>query len=182
MQFVIDEAHCVDTWGKTSSPTYAQLIELKQFKTPIVAFTGTATNATKQRIVEKLGLVQPVILQASCNRENLTFKVNHKRGPHAKEDVANYVQEHFVNVCGIMYGFSAKDTVELAYIFKSKSMSAVYYHGQLDYFKKTDNACAWMTGKAKVICATSAFGMGIDKPDVRLVIHLSIPRSLEEYY
>ena len=182
LRFVIDEAHCVDTWGKTFRPTYAKLIELKQFKTPIVAFTGTATNETKQRIVEKLGLVQPVILQASCNRENLTFKVNHKSGPHAKEDVVKYVQEHFVNVCGIVYCFSTKDTVELAYIFKSKGISAVYYHGQLDYFEKTDNARAWMTGKAKVMCATSAFGMGIDKPDVRFVIHLSIPRSLEEYY
>ena len=83
---MIDEAHCVDTLGKTLGktfrPTYAQLIELKQFKTPVVAFTGTATNESKQKIVEKLGLVQPVILQAPCIRENLyllksTIKVAH---------------------------------------------------------------------------------------------------------
>ena len=182
LRFVIDEAHCVDTWGQSFRPSYAQLSTLKQFNRPTVAFTGTATNQTKQRIVEKLGLVQPVILQSTCNRGNLVFRVINKSGPHAKEDVVKHVQEKFLNVCGIVYCFSTKDTVELAYIFKSKGVSCVYYHGQLDYFERTDNARAWLSGKAQVICATSAFGMGIDKPDVRFVIHLSLPRSLEEYY
>ncbi len=128
--------------------------------------------------MEKLGLVQPVILQSTCNRGNLVFKLINKSGPHAEEDVVKHVQENFANVCGIVYCFSTKDTVELAYIFKSKGVSCVYYHGQLDYFERTDNARAWLSGKAQVICATSAFGMGIDKPDVRFVIHLSLPRSL----
>ena len=80
-----------------------------------------------------------------------------------------------------MYCFSTKDTVELAYIFKSKSIPAVYYHGKLDFFERNENARAWLSGKALIICATSAFGMGIDKPDVRFVIHMSMPRSLEDY-
>jgi superfamily II DNA helicase RecQ len=84
-------------------------------------------------------------------------------------------------MCGIVYCFCTKDTVELAYIFKSKGIPAVYYHGQLDYFEKTENARAWLSGKAPIICATSAFGMGIDKPNVRFVVHLSMPRSLEDY-
>ena len=85
-------------------------------------------------------------------------------------------------MCGIVYCLSTKDTVELAYVFKAKGLSAVYYHGQLDYFEKRDNATAWLSGKASIMCATSAFGMGIDKPNVRFVIHLSLPRTLEEYY
>ncbi|XP_028416848.1 ATP-dependent DNA helicase Q-like 4B [Dendronephthya gigantea] len=182
LRFVIDEAHCVDTWGKSFRPSYAQLSTLKQFNRPIVAFTGTGTNQTKQRNVEKLGLVQPLILQSSCNRKNLVFKVISKSGPHAKEDVVKYVQENFPNVCGIVYCFSTKDTVELAYLFKSKGVSCVYYHGQLDHFERTYNARAWLSGKAQIICATSAFGMGIDKPDVRFVTNLSLPQSLEEYY
>jgi bloom syndrome protein len=81
-----------------------------------------------------------------------------------------------------VYCFSTKDTVELAYIFQSNGLSAVYYHGQLNFFKKSDNAKAWLSGKALIMCATSAFGMGIDKADVRFVIHLSLPKTLEEYY
>ena len=85
-------------------------------------------------------------------------------------------------MCGIVYCFSTKDTVELAYVLKSKGISAVYYHGQLDYFEGKENAGTWLSGKALVMCATSAFGMGIDKSDVRFVIHLSLPKSLEDYY
>lgn len=182
LRFVIDEAHCVDTWGQSFRPSYGQLSKLKQFNRPIAAFTGTATGQTKNRIVEKLGLVEPVILQPTCNRSNLQYSVIPKNEQHSKEHVVDYVQQNFGNSCGIVYCFSTKDTVELAYIFKSKGISTVYYHGQLDYFEKSENARAWLSGKAQVMCATSAFGMGIDKPDVRFVIHLSIPKSLEDYY
>ena len=112
----------------------------------------------------------------------MQYKVIPKNEQHSKEDVVNYVRENFGNSCGIVYCFSTKDTVEMAYILKSKGISAVYYHGQLDYFEKSDNARAWLSGKAQVMCATSAFGMGIDKPDVRFVVHLSIPRTPEDYY
>ena len=84
--------------------------------------------------------------------------------------------------CGIVYCSTTKDTVELAYIFKSKGLPAVYYHGKLDHFEKENNAKAWLDGKALIMCATSAFGMGIDKADVRFVIHNAIPRSLEYYF
>jgi superfamily II DNA helicase RecQ len=73
--------------------------------------------------------------------------------------LVKYVLDNFANMCGIVYCFCTKDTVELAYIFKSKGIPAVYYHGQLDYFEKTENACAWLSGKAPIICATGAFGM-----------------------
>ena len=83
---------------------------------------------------------------------------------------------------GIVYCLSTKDTVELAYILKSKGLSAVYYYGQLDYFEKTESAKDWLLGKALIMCATSAFSMNIDKANVRFVIYLNIPKSLEEYY
>ena len=178
-RFVIDEAHCVDTWGSSFRPAYGKLIELKQFKKPIAAFTGTATRDTQQQIIEKLGLSHPDIHQATCNRSNLSFAVRKKKNKYSKEDVVQYVKEHHPNQCGIVYCGLTKDTVELAYIFKSKSIAAVYYHGKLDHFEKANN---WLDGKATVMCATSAFGMGIDKADVRFVIHDTIPRSLEDYY
>ena len=181
-RFVVDEAHCVNTWGNSFRPAYQKLIELKRFNRPIAAFTGTATKETQQQIVEGLGLNQPTIYQASCNRSNLSFSVMRKGEKHSKEDVVQYVHEHHPNDCGIVYCLSTKDTVELAYIFKSKGFSAVSYHGKLDFFEKAENAKLWLTGQAKIMCGTSAFGMGIDKPDVRFVIHNSIPRSLEDYY
>ena len=109
-------------------------------------------------------------------------KVLSKSRPHAKEELVSFVQDNFCNQSGIVYCLNTKDTVEMAYIFKLKGLSAVYYHGQLDHFEKNENARAWLSGKALIMCATSAFGMGIDKPNVRFVIHLSIPKSLEEYY
>ena len=147
------------------------LNKLKKFGRPIAAFTATATDETKKTIIENLGLVDPVTIQSTCNRPNLFYKVLPKGGPHPKEDLVKYVQDNFNNMCGIVYCLSTKDTVELAYVFKAKGLSAVYYHGQLDYFEKRDNATAWLSGKASIMCATSAFGMGIDKPNVRFVIH-----------
>jgi bloom syndrome protein len=182
LRFIVDEAHCIDMWGQNFRPSYSELGNLKQFGRPIAAFTGTATNITKQRIVKNLGLVEAVVLQSTCNWSNLIFNAVPKNGPHAKEDVVKYVQDNYCDSCGIVYCCTTKDTVELAYIFKSKGMSAVYYHGKLDFFEKNDNAKAWLSGKASVMCATSAFGMGINKPDVRFVVHLSLSKSLEEYY
>ena len=181
-RFVIDEAHCIDIWGQSFRPSYSCLSQLKQFGVPVVAFTGTATTRTKERIIEKLGLVEPTIIQSTCNRPNLIYTVLPKGGPHPKEALVHYIQQNFSNMSGIVYCLSTKDTIELAYILKSKGLSAVYYHGQLDYFEKTENAKDWLLGKALVMCATSAFGMGIDKANVRFVIHLSTPKSLEEYY
>lgn len=181
-RFVVDEAHCVDTWGNSFRPAYNNLSELKAFKKSFCAFTGTATPRTQAQIVQKLGLMTPEIFQASCNRENLHFAVMKKGEKHPKEDLVEYIKVKHAKQCGIVYCFSTKDTVELAYIFKSKGLPATYYHGQLDHFEKKENAKAWLEGKALIMCATSAFGMGIDKSDVRFVIHITLPRSMEDYY
>ncbi|XP_028418503.1 uncharacterized protein LOC114543889 [Dendronephthya gigantea] len=182
LRFVIDEAHCADIWGQNFRRSYGQLLTLKEFNKPIVAFTGTATSQTEKRIVTKLGLLEPVILRSSCDRKNLFFKVVPKSGPHAKEDVVNYIIDNFKQTCGIVFCSSTKDTIELAYLFKSKGLATVYYHGQLDFFEKTENARTWLSGAANIMCATSAFGMGVDKPNVRFVVHLTIPKTLECYY
>ncbi|XP_028412058.1 ATP-dependent helicase SGS1-like, partial [Dendronephthya gigantea] len=97
-------------------------------------------------------------------------------------DQVSKLQNCGVKVTYVSSTMYTKDTVELAYIFKSKGIPAVYYHGQLGYFEETDNSRAWLSGKVPIICATSAFGMGIDKSDVRFVVHLTMPKSLEEYF
>ena len=181
-RFIIDECHCIDTWGNSFRPAYSNLFELKEFEKPVCAFTGTATKQTQENIITKLNLVTPVIFQAPCNRPNLFLKVERKGEKHPKEELVDYVIQHHPNQCGIVYCFSTKDTLELAYIFKSRGIPVVYYHGQLDFFEKSENAKAWLKGKALIMCATSAFGMGIDKPDVRFVIHLTLPRSIEDYF
>jgi RecQ family ATP-dependent DNA helicase len=181
-RFVIDEAHCIDTWGQSFRPSYASLFQLKKFNVPIAAFTGTATATTQQRIIEKLLLVEPIIIQSTCNRPNLFYRVLAKSGPHAKEELVDYVRDNFPDCCGIVYCATTRDTIELAYIFKTKGLPAAYYHGQLDYFEKYENARKWLLGNVQIICATSAFGMGIDKENVRYVIHFTIPETIEEYY
>ena len=114
-RFAIDEAHCVDTWGSSFRPAYGPLIKLRKFSRPVAAFTGTATNETRQQIIEKLGLCQPEIHRASCNRSKLSFSVLKKRKKHSKEDVVGYVKESHSNQCGIVYCSSTKGTVELAF-------------------------------------------------------------------
>ena len=100
-----NEGHCVDTWGQSFRLSYVQLSKLKQFNRPTAAFTGTATDQTNNRIVENLRLVPPNILQSTCNRSNLQYKVIPKNEQHSKEDIVNYVQENFGNSCGIVYCF-----------------------------------------------------------------------------
>ena len=153
VRFIVDKAHCVNIWGQIFTTSYGELGNSKQFGRPIAAFTDTATKVTMEGIVEKLGLVDAVVLQSTCNRKNLFFNIVHKSGPHVKEDVVKFVYDSYNDSsCGIVYCTRMKDTVELAY----KGMSAVYYHGQRDIFKKNDNARAWLSGKASVMCATSA--------------------------
>ena len=118
-RFVIDQAHCVDTWGQNFRPSYGELDQLKQFG----------------RLELSLEL-DPVTIQSTCDRPNLSYNVIPKSGPHSKEDLVKYVQENFHDKCGIVYCSTTKETVELAYIFKSKGVTAVFYHGQLDFLTK----------------------------------------------
>ena len=180
-QFVIDEAHCIDQWGFNFRPSYCGLGTLKEYSVPIVALTGTATKRTVHIIVSQLKMDNPVIIEQSFLRPCLTYSVVTKKSS-AKNDITELIKEEFSEMCGIVYCCERRDTIDMAYTLKSKGINATCFHGALDPFEKKVNSSAWLEGRALVICATSAFGMGIDKRDVRFVIHLTIPKSPEEYY
>ncbi|CAB3998505.1 Bloom syndrome homolog isoform X1 [Paramuricea clavata] len=181
-RIVVDEAHCVDTWGDDFRPSYSNLSIFKEHNVQIVAFTGTATEVTAQHIIDSLKLSNPTILRMSLDRPNLVFKVLEKKETKSMEYVSEMVINKFRGLCGIVYCFSTRDTLDMAYHLKQRGVKAVYYHGQLDLFKRNNNATTWLEGRSDVMCSTNAFGMGIDKRDVRFVIHHSMPKSNEEYF
>ena len=181
-RFIIDEAHCIDLWGQNFRPSFQELYQLKKFGRPICAFTGTATDRTRIVIIDKLALDEPTIITMSCNRPNLVYEVLPKKELSAKRDIVELITKRFSGQCGIIYCSTTRDTLELSYELRTAGVSAVYFHGQLDQFEQHANGEAWLNGNVNVICATSTFGMGIDKPNVRFVIHYTISKSLEEYY
>ena len=169
-------------WGQNFRPSFQELYQLERFGKPICAFTATATIRTQSVIVEKLALVEPTIIQMSCNRPNLVYEVLPKKDQSGKGDVVELIKRRFPSRCGIIYCSTTRETLELAYELKTAGISAVYFHGQLDQFEQQSNSQTWFTEKADIICATNAFGMGIDKHNVHFVIHFTMPKSLEEYY
>ena len=181
-RFVIDEAHCIDTWGSSFRPSYAELGCLRAFKRPFHAFTGTATKRTQKVILERLHMEDPDIIKMPSERVNLFFKVIPKNDQKSKDDIVNLILCDYSNQCGIVYCSTRRDTKDLAFLLKTNGISAVHYDGALDDIEKEQNSSAWLRGRAKVMCATKAFGMGIDKKNVRYVIHHSIPESMEDYF
>lgn len=179
--FVVDEAHCVDTWGKDFRPAYQQLSILRKYGLPFVALTGTATKQTLQTISASLQMENPEVVRMPCRRNNLCFSVVSKKEAKAKDQVAQIVNSDFDGLCGIVYCARQADTVEMAFELKEKGISATYYHAGMEGGERIRNANLWLEDKVKVICCTNAFGMGIDKKGVRFVIHLTLPSSLEDY-
>lgn len=180
-QFVIDEAHCIDCWGFNLNPNYSSLGLLKDYGVPVVALTATATDRTVSVINLQLRLETPAIITQSFLRSNLHFSVVPKKSS-AKDDIAKLISENFANSCGIIYCLERKDTIEMAYTLNTQGINVTYFHGALDPFEKKETSSAWLEVRALVMCATSAFGMGIAKSNVRLVIHQTIPKSPVEYY
>lgn len=134
-----------------------------------------------QVIAQQLRLQNPIVVSQSLLRSNLHFNVVPKKSS-VKDDIAILIKENFGNSCGIVYCSERKDTIEIAYTLNIKGVNATYFHGALDPFEKKEISSAWLEGRALVMCATSAFGMGIDKSNVRFVIHLTLPKSPVEYY
>lgn len=177
----IDEAHCISEWGHDFRPEYRNLKNLRQNfpETPIIALTATATEKVKEDIVNQIGLKNINTFVSSFNRENLSIKVLKKKDTFEK--ILRILKEH-KNEPTIIYCYSRKETEKIAIDLNEKGYKAIFYHAGLDYRVRKKNQELFISNKANIIVATIAFGMGIDKPDVRLVIHHTFPKTLEGYY
>jgi len=178
---VVDEAHCVSDWGHDFRPEYRQLhrIRTRFTQVPIAAFTATATERVRQDIVEQLGLREPRIHVASFNRPNLHYAVRPKTRATYPE-LAELARRD--GGAGIVYCLSRKRVDELAAQLQGDGIRALPYHAGLDAITRRDNQESFIRDDAQVIVATIAFGMGINKPDVRWVVHYDLPKTLEGYY
>jgi ATP-dependent DNA helicase RecQ len=178
---VVDEAHCVSDWGHDFRPEYRQIHRLRaQFpRMPIAAFTATATERVRQDIVRQLELREPCIHVASFNRPNLHYAVRPKSRETYPELVEHARRE---TGAGIIYCLSRKRVDELSGQLQADGIRALPYHAGLDAGTRRDNQDAFIRDDAQVIVATIAFGMGINKPDVRWVVHYDLPKTLEGYY
>ena len=179
--FAIDEAHCISEWGHDFRPEYRNLRDIIQQigKTPIIALTATATEKVQEDIQKNLGMENAKLFKSSFNRENLFYEVRPKI--NVNKEIIRFIKHH-PNKSGIVYCLSRKKVEEIAQTLQVNGINALPYHAGLDANTRAKHQDAFLMEDCHVIVATIAFGMGIDKPDVRFVVHHDIPKSLESYY
>ncbi len=181
----VDEAHCISEWGHDFRPEYRQIrnmIETINEKIPIIALTATATPKVQSDIKKNLDLQNPTIFISSFNRGNLYYEIRPKRSKEiAIKQIVKYAKEH-ARKSGIIYCLNRKTTEDIAKVLNVNGVKAAPYHAGLDAHVRTEVQDKFLMEDVTVIVATIAFGMGIDKPDVRFVIHFDIPKSIENYY
>lgn len=180
--YAIDEAHCISEWGHDFRPEYRRIrpIVSEIGKHPIIALTATATPKVQLDIQKNLGMIDADVFKSSFNRENLYYEVRPKT-ENVDKDIIKYIKSQG-HKSGIVYCLSRKKVEEFAEILQANGINALPYHAGLDANTRSANQDAFLMEQADVIVATIAFGMGIDKPDVRYVIHYDMPKSLEGYY
>lgn len=178
----VDEAHCISQWGHDFRPSYLYIkdfiAELPQ-RPAVSAFTATATDKVKRDIIKGLNLILPYIVTTGYDRKNLYFAVMH---PKEKIQAAVKIIEKHKNESGIIYCISRKAVDELEYYLYLKGFSVTKYHAGLGDIERKNNQDSFILGNKNIMIATNAFGMGIDKPDVRYVLHYNMPMSMEAYY
>ena len=179
--YAIDEAHCISEWGHDFRPEYRRIrpIILDICPAPIIALTATATPKVQLDIQKNLGMQNATVFKSSFNRPNLYYEVRPK--VNASKEIIKYIKQN-PGKSGIIYCLSRKKVEEIADLLKVNGISALPYHAGMDAATRTANQDKFLMEEVDVIVATIAFGMGIDKPDVRYVIHYDIPKSLEGYY
>ena len=183
--FAVDEAHCISEWGHDFRPEYRRLKEVMDQvnpAVPIIGLTATATPKVQSDILKNLGLRNPAVFISSFNRPNLYYEIQPKVNlEQTNKSIVRFIQQH-KNKSGIIYTLNRKTTEELANMLMANGIKAVAYHAGLDAKLRSDRQDQFLNEDVHVIVATIAFGMGIDKPDVRFVIHYNIPKSIENYY
>lgn len=180
---VVDEAHCVSSWGHDFRPDYKGMNYFKHNypKVPVMALTATANEKVRMDIIHHLKMDNPILLKQSFNRLNLFYEIKWKTS-NTLEWIKNYILTKQVNRTGIIYCHSKQSCEHTSEKLNEWGVNASYYHAGLSPTDRFEIQNKWQQNKLQIICATIAFGMGIDKPDVRYVIHLFIPRTLEGYY
>jgi len=179
--YAIDEAHCISEWGHDFRPEYRRIRNIidEIGNAPVIALTATATPKVQSDILKNLGITDATVFKASFNRPNLYYEIRDKSDP--KRDIIKYIKQN-PGKSGIIYCLSRKKVEELAELLNINGIKAAPYHAGLDAKTRADNQDKFLMEEVDVIVATIAFGMGIDKPDVRFVIHYDIPKSIEGYY
>ncbi len=180
--YAVDEAHCISEWGHDFRPEYRRIRPIinEIGKRPVIALTATATPKVQHDIQKNLGMLDATVFKSSFNRKNLYYEVRPKT-QNIDRDIIKYIKNN-EGKSGIIYCLSRKKVEELAEFLQVNNIKALPYHAGMDSTTRSENQDAFLLEKVDVIVATIAFGMGIDKPDVRFVIHYDIPKSLEGYY
>ena len=179
--YAVDEAHCISEWGHDFRPEYRRIRNIIEEigVSPIIALTATATPKVQSDIIKNLGMTDATVFKSSFNRPNLYYGIRDKSDP--KRDIIKFIRQN-PGKSGIIYCLSRKKVEELAELLNINGIKAAPYHAGLDAKTRADNQDRFLMEDIDVIVATIAFGMGIDKPDVRFVIHYDIPKSIEGYY